>query len=89
MMNIIDFVKEFEFKKRRKNAEGLGVGGVAKICSGGCEYMLTGVRKLRGARRAPLRSPGGCGRIAAPPLKPPLDINLQIVRPDFLIFIQS
>ena len=47
MMNIIDFVKEFEFK----NAEGLGVGGGAKICS------------------------GGCGRTAAPPLKPPLYVK--------------
>ena len=44
MMNIIDFVKEFEFKKRRR----LRSWGGAKICS------------------------GGCGRIAAPPLKPPL-----------------
>ena len=32
-----------------KNAEGLGVGGGAKICSGGCEYMLRGVRPDRGA----------------------------------------
>ena len=31
MMNIIDFVKEFEFK----NAEGLGVGGVRKYAQGG------------------------------------------------------
>ena len=45
MMNIIDFVKEFEFKKRRR----LRSWGGAKICSGGCEYMLRGVRPDRGA----------------------------------------
>ena len=50
MMNIIDFVKEFDFIK--------GVRGWGK--------------KLRGARRAPLKSPGGCGQTAAPPLKPPM-----------------
>ena len=47
MMNIIDFVKEFEFKKRRR----LRSWGGAKICS------------------------GGCGRTAAPPLKPPLYVK--------------
>ena len=76
MMNIIDFFKEFEFIKRRR----LRSLGGAKICSGGCEYMLRGVRKLRGARRAPLRSSGGCGRIAAPPLKPPLFPDLRFER---------
>ena len=45
-MNIIDFFKEFEFIKRRR----LRSLGGAKICSGGCEYMLRGVRKLRGVR---------------------------------------
>ena len=37
-MNIIDFVKEFEFIKRRR------------LLGGGCENMLRGVRKLRGVR---------------------------------------
>ena len=46
MMNIIDFFKEFEFIKRRR----LRSLGGAKICSGGCEYMLRWVRKLRGVR---------------------------------------
>ena len=45
MMNIIDFFKEFEFIKRRR----LRSLGGAKICSGGCEYMLRGVRPDRGA----------------------------------------
>ena len=44
-MNIIDFFKEFEFIKRRR----LRSLGGAKICSGGCEYMLRGVRPDRGA----------------------------------------
>ena len=38
MMNIIDFVKEFEFKKRRRLRSW-----------GGCENMLRGVRPDRGA----------------------------------------
>ena len=50
MMNIIDFFKEFEFIKRRR----LRSLGGAKICSGGCEYMLRGVRPDRGA---PLKPP--------------------------------
>ena len=45
MMNIIDFFKEFEFIKRRR----LRSLGGAKICSGGCEYMLRGVRLDRSA----------------------------------------
>ena len=45
MMNIIDFFKEFEFIKRRR----LRSLGGAKIGSGGCEYMLRGVRPVRGA----------------------------------------
>ena len=49
-MNIIDFFKEFEFIKRRR----LRSLGGAKICSGGCEYMLRGVRPDRGA---PLKPP--------------------------------
>ena len=49
MMNIIDFVKEFEFKKRRR----LRSWGGTKICPGGCEYMLRGVRPDRGASLKP------------------------------------
>ena len=39
MMNIIDFVKEFEFKKRRR----------LRSWGGGGENMLRGVRPDRGA----------------------------------------
>ena len=56
MMNIIVFVKEFDFiKGRRLRSQG-----------GANTYMLREVRKLRGARR-PLRSLGG----AAGPWRPP------------------
>ena len=54
MMNIIDFVKEFEFKKRRR-------------------LRSWGVRKY--AQRGANICSGGCGRIAAPPLKPPLYVK--------------
>ena len=44
-MNIIDFVKEFEFKKRRRLRSG---GGGENMLRGG-EYMLRGGRPDRGA----------------------------------------